>query len=151
MPFGNLMRTPPGLFDSYHTSADNLDYVKPEILLQSLQAYWKIMMTLERAHFYKGKHEVEPFLTRYGIYPFDLGAGEAQLGSDAESEKRVLAFYHLMYNADGQTDLLSIAKEAGIPLEYFDRPVAELMKAGLIERVQQYSHDFAIDSLGVKE
>lgn len=139
MPFGNLMRTPPGLFNPYHTSADNLDYVKPEILLQSLQVYWKILMTLERAHYYKGTYSVEPFLTRYGIYPFDLGAGEAKLGDDAESEKRVLAFYHLMNNADGRMDLLTIAQEGQIPLEYFDRPVSEFLEAGLIERVQQES------------
>lgn len=134
MPFGNLMRTPPGLFDPYHTSADDLDYVKPGALFKSLNAYWKILMILERTHVYKGNYSVEPFLTKYGIYPYDLGAGEARVGTDEESEKRVLAFYHLMNNADGKLDLLQIAEESGIDIEYFDRPVQEFLKSGLIAR-----------------
>ncbi len=133
LPMGSLMRTPPGKYSTYHTSLDNLEYVKPEALFKSLCAYWKVLTTIERTQVYKGNFVVEPFLTGYGIYPFDLGVGEGTTkASGEEARKRARAYYHLMWNVDGKTDLLDIADKAGYPIEYFDRPVEDLLGANLM-------------------
>jgi len=41
------MRTMYGCFPEYHTSADNLDFVKPAYLADSLEKYLKIIFILE--------------------------------------------------------------------------------------------------------
>ena len=40
---GSLMRTPYGQFDEYHTSGDNLDFIKSEFLQDSFEKYSKIV------------------------------------------------------------------------------------------------------------
>lgn len=137
IPYGSLMRSPPGKFSTYHTSHDDLSYVKAETLLKSLEVYWKAICALERTVTYKANFTVEPFLTGYGIYPFDLGAGEgtSRGGSASESMKRYDAYHHLMWNIDGKTDLLEIADKSELDIEFFDRPVSEFLKAGLMSRV----------------
>jgi aminopeptidase-like protein len=136
VPFGALMRTPPGQFRAYHSSRDDLGYVKPEILLKTLEVCWKAVMALERAFVYKAMFTVEPFLTAHGIYPFDLGAGEGTALAKGEEAKRASdAFYYLMWNVDGKMDLLDIAERAGLDVEIFDRPVGEFLRTGLIARV----------------
>ena len=138
VPSGTLMASPPGHFEAYHTSLDDLEYVKPDVLYQSLKIYWKAIMAIERNRFYKGNYTVEPFLTGYGIYPFDLGAGEGTGSAKGEdAAKRARAYYNLMWGIDGETDLLTIADEAGFDIEYFDRPVSDFMRTGLMKQVQK--------------
>ena len=140
MPFGALMSSRPGAFDAYHTSFDDLSCVKPDALYQSLKSYWKAIMAIERNRFYKGNFTVEPFLTEHGIFPFDLGVGEGTtMAKNIEFRDRARAFYSLMWNADGETDLLEIAEKAGYDIEYFERPVKDFLRAGLIEMVSQSS------------
>ena len=43
MPFGSLMRTPYSEFPEYHTSADNLDFVKKENLENSFLKFPSII------------------------------------------------------------------------------------------------------------
>ena len=47
LPVGRLSRTPHGEFVEYHTSADNLDFVKPAQLAKSLQTCTEIVDVLE--------------------------------------------------------------------------------------------------------
>jgi len=130
LPFGSIMRSPPGQFSEYHTSKDDLSFVRPEALLESLKVYWKTIMTLERARAYRGNFTVDPFLNHYGVYPYDLGAGEGQGNAGPEA---ALAFYHLMGSADGSRDLLEIADDANLDIEHFDRAVEDLVRVGLIQ------------------
>ncbi|MFN8445479.1 MAG: DUF4910 domain-containing protein [Caldilineaceae bacterium] len=47
MPVGSLTRTPHGRFAQYHTSADNLDFVKPQFLAHSYETYLAVFQSLE--------------------------------------------------------------------------------------------------------
>jgi aminopeptidase-like protein len=133
IPFGALMRSLPGEFAPSHSSADDLSYIKPEVLLRSLDLHCRAIAALERCRTYRGTFTVEPFLTGHGIYPFDLGVGEGTTRvSGEEARRRVEAFFHLMWHADGTTDLLEIADRAELDLGYFDRPVREYLDSGLL-------------------
>ena len=44
---GSLTRTPHGRFPQYHTSADDLDFVRPEALAGSLELYLSVLQILE--------------------------------------------------------------------------------------------------------
>ena len=141
IPFGILTRSLPAQFKTYHSSKDDMNYVKPEVLYKSLKVYWNAIMAIERCATYRGTYTVEPFLTGYGIYPFDLGAGEGNTHSGGEeATQRAHAFFHLIWNTDGTRDLLEIADMAKIDVSYFDRPVSELLGAGLIEETAGPSH-----------
>jgi len=48
LPIGSLMRTPYGCFKEYHTSADNLNFVKPQFLEDSIIKYSRILEFLEQ-------------------------------------------------------------------------------------------------------
>ncbi len=44
---GSLTRTPHGCFPEYHTSADNLDFIRPECLADTLEKYLQVIDVLE--------------------------------------------------------------------------------------------------------
>lgn len=130
IPFGSVMRSPPNRYPQYHSSADDMVYVRPQALLESLQVLWTAVQAIEKAETYRGNFTVDPFLSGHGIYPYDQGAGEGKLGGPI-----AIAYYELMGGIDGGTDLLTIAERAGIPLEAFDRPVRDFLRKGLMDRV----------------
>lgn len=128
LPFGSIMRTPYAAFPQYHTSKDDLEFVKPERLLESLAVYWKTIQILEKNRIYEPGYVGLPFLTSYGIYPFWAGAGEGSVGT-----RKAEAYYHFMGLVDGERDLLAIADYVQENIDLFDRPVAEFLQAKLIK------------------
>jgi len=50
LPVGSLMRTRYAEFPEYHTSADNLNFVKEEFLADTFSKYLKITLKLEENH-----------------------------------------------------------------------------------------------------
>ncbi len=133
IPFGHLARSPSLGYPQYHTSQDDLTLVTPDNLLESLEMYCRVVNILERNHVYKPHFITEPFLSGHGIYPFDLGVGtgdKSAYGSVAD------AFYDLMGDADGKTDLLGIAERRKKPIFLFDRPVADFLRTGLLSQIE---------------
>lgn len=130
LPVGCLMRTPFAEFPEYHSSADDLNFVRPEHLFESLEIYWDVIQTLERNKTYKPHFKAPPFLTRYGVYPFDMGGGEGKLGSEQGQ-----AYYHIMGLVDGKMDLLEIADRSELSIRMFDRAVSDFLRVRLMEEV----------------
>ena len=127
LPVGCLSRTPHGEFPEYHTSADGLDFVRPDALADSLEAYLEVFTALEENGtfanlFPKG----EPQLGRRGLYP-SIGGKEA----DAE----VLAMLWVLNQSDGNRTLLDIADRAGIDFRSIRRAASSLLAAGLLRAV----------------
>jgi len=50
LPIGSLMRTPYDMFNEYHTSADNLDFVRKDCLSNSFSKYLSVIHKLEKNH-----------------------------------------------------------------------------------------------------
>ena len=132
LPMGSIMRTPYGEFPEYHTSADDLNFVKDEALLSSLRVYWEAIMAMENNRVYSPNYETLPFLSGHGVYPHDLGAGDGSL-----MVQEADAFYHLMGFADGRTDLLSIAERTKTPIGLFKLPVDAFKRVGLLQEVKE--------------
>ena len=83
LPVGCLMRTPHGSFPEYHTSADNLDFVRPENLATSLDAYRQVIEVLEGNGSYLNLNpKCEPQLGRRGLYGAVGADLEPETGSD---------------------------------------------------------------------
>jgi aminopeptidase-like protein len=125
LPVGCLMRTPHGEFQEYHTSADNLDFVTPEALRESLSGLLSIVSSLEANKTYLNTNpNCEPQLGRRGLYR-SIG------GTD--SGKLELALLWVLNQSDGRTSLLDIAERADLEFEMTRRAADLLLEHGLLQ------------------
>lgn len=126
---GSLMRTPNGQYPQYHTSADNLELVRPEYLADSLATYWKVLYVLENNKRYLNLNPYcEPQLGKRGLYQ--------AIGGSSQGQNRQLAMLWVLNQSDGKHSLLDIADRAGIAFETI-KEMADLLAAhGLLRELQ---------------
>src|SRR6266487_747128 len=69
LPVGSLSRTPYAQYPQYHTSADDLDLVRPEAMADTLEVCWETLRVLEADRRYRNlSPKGEPQLGRRGLY-----------------------------------------------------------------------------------
>lgn len=127
LPWATIMKTPPGdpMFPQYHTSADDLSYVRPEQLEESLALMKRILTAIEEDHPYQSKVLGEPMLSKRGLMPSLSRTGS----SDGVRNLMTTWSY-----CDGRT-VLENAEEQG---RYFFRVLDEikvLEREGIVEVV----------------
>jgi aminopeptidase-like protein len=124
LPFGRLSRTPHGEYPEYHTSADNLSYVRPPELVDAYTAVLEIIDVLENDRTYRNLSPYgEPQLGKRGIYPTTGGRS----ASDA-----VMAMLWTLGYSDGSTSLLDIARVADLSFTDIRAAATTLAGAGLL-------------------
>ena len=107
LPVGTLTRSAPGSFPEYHTSADDLDFVRPEALARSFQAYLDVFDVLETNDAYVNlSPKGEPQLGRRGLYRA-IGAGH---GANVDE----LSLLWVLNLSDGEHTLVDIAEQSGL-------------------------------------
>jgi aminopeptidase-like protein len=127
MPVGCLMRSPNGTFPEYHTSADNLDFVRAESLEDSLAKLERIVAIAEGDGLYRSlSPKGEPQLGKRGLYRPMGGSQEAGGGYDQMTLLWVLNL------ADGKHSLLDMAERAGIPFADIRAAADALIEKGLL-------------------
>ena len=121
---GCLMRSVWGTFPEYHTSADNLDFIRPESLTRSLQVCAGILDVLEGNQRYRNLSPYcEPQLGKRSLYRATGGAG---IGAEINARLWVLNL------SDGEHSLLDIAERSGVAFPAI-RDAAELLsRSGLL-------------------
>jgi aminopeptidase-like protein len=123
---GSLTRTPYGRYPEYHTSADNLDFVKPEALEGSLRTYLAVMDVLEGNRRYLNLNpKCEPQLGRRGLY--------RTIGGDESGRARELALLWVLNLSDGEHSLLDIAERSGMSFAAIREAAGALLEVGLLE------------------
>ena len=128
LPVGCLMRTPFGEYPEYHSSADNVDFVKPEALADTLALLDGVVEILEHDRTYRNLHpKCEPQLGRRGLY--------AHLGGQNEAARAQLAMLWVLNLADGSRSLLDIAERCGLSFPALREAAGRLEDAGLLEGV----------------
>jgi aminopeptidase-like protein len=121
---GSLTRTPYGAYREYHTSADDLDFVTPEALADSLALAWEIVILLERDRTYRNlSPRGEPQLGRRGLYP---GTG----GGSIPAEQHAMLW--VLNQSDGEHSLLDVARRSGLDLDLLAGAAERLVAAGLL-------------------
>jgi aminopeptidase-like protein len=122
---GCLTRTPNGKFPEYHTSADNLDFVRPDSLEDSLDKCLAIIEILERDGVYLNlSPKCEPQLGRRGLY---RATGGKQLPGFE------MALLWVLNLSDGRHTLLEIAERAGISFGAVHGAAMALEGVGLLQ------------------
>lgn len=126
LPVGCLMRTPHAEFPEYHTSADDLDFVKPAALADSLDALLSALDVLEHDARYRNlQPRGEPQLGRRGV-----------LGSAPWGGALHRAISWVLNLSDGRASLLDIAERSGLPFADVHEAAGVLVAHDLLERVE---------------
>jgi len=124
LPVGCLMRSVWGSFPEYHTSADNLDFIRPEKLAESLRVCAAILDVLESNRRYCNQIPYcEPQLGRRNLYP---STGGETAGVEISARLWVLNL------SDGEHSLLDIAERSGIPFCAINDAAELLCQHGLL-------------------
>jgi aminopeptidase-like protein len=125
---GVLSRTPYGRYPQYHTSADNLGFVRPEALEESLFTYLAVVDLLEGNRRYLNLNpKCEPQLGRRGLY--------RTIGGDDAGRARELALLWVLNLSDGEHDLLDIAERADMSFAAVREAADTLLAAGLLREL----------------
>ncbi|MEL6192557.1 MAG: DUF4910 domain-containing protein [Bacteroidota bacterium] len=125
---GNLCRTPYSEFPEYHTSGDNLEFVKDDSLEESLEILKKIVSSLEANQTYMNlSPKCEPQLGKRGLY-------DATGGSSNVKDAR-MAMLWLLNQCDGTNDLLQISAKSGYSIELLEEVTQILLAKGLLKTV----------------
>jgi len=104
IPVGSLMRGRHGMFPEYHTSADNLSFVSPERMVESLELLRQIVEVVDGNVAYRNLAPWgEPQLGKRGLY-------KAMGGTDIPDLS--LALLWVLNLSDGRHTILDIAERA---------------------------------------
>ncbi|EDP74914.1 DUF4910 domain-containing protein [Hydrogenivirga sp. 128-5-R1-1] len=125
LPVCSVTKTKYGEFKEYHTSLDNLEFVTPKGLEESLDLYIKIVESLENNYVYKTTILCEPFMRKRNLYP-----GVSYWSAKYDYPQLLL---NILVYSDGTNDLLDLANILKIcPTELID-PINLLLREGLLE------------------
>jgi len=126
LPVGGVMRTPFGQYPEYHTSADNLDFVKPEAMLDSFQKCVWALEILDQNRIYLNQNpKCEPQLGRRGLYEARGGQSHTQLNE--------MAMLWVLNLSDGAHSLLDIAMRSGYDFQTIKEAAERLVEKELLK------------------
>ena len=122
---GLFQRSQYGTFPEYHTSADNLDFIRPEHLAKSYRLIKAALDILEKDRvLVNTKPFGEPALGRRGLY--------ATIGGQKSGPEESMALLWTLNFADGEHTLLDIAERAGLPFQTVHRAACRLEACDLL-------------------
>lgn len=129
LPVGCLSRSVWGTFPEYHTSADNLEFIQPTQLAESLRMCAAIIDVLENNRRYVNLSPYcEPQLGKRGLY---RSTGGGVIGEELNARLWVLNL------SDGQHSLLDIAERSHMPFSTIHDAAELLHQAGLLSPVSE--------------
>lgn len=126
LPVGSLVRTMYDKFPEYHTSKDDLDFVKAENLQNTLSKYLEIIFIIENNEKYLNlSPKCEPQLGKRGLY--------RKLGSQKNSDQKENAMLWILNQSDGENSLLDIAVKSKMDFSLIKQVADELVKYNLLK------------------
>lgn len=129
LPVGCFMRTPYGEFSEYHTSADNLDFIKIDSLVDSFKKVLRILSIIDSNRIYINKNpKCEPQLGKRGLY--------SSIGGGKDKRLRELAMLWVLNLSDGRHSLLDIAERSSIGFDLVKEIADILERHKLLEPVK---------------
>jgi aminopeptidase-like protein len=129
---GCFMRTPHGDYPEYHSSGDNLDFVKADSLARSFSRCMDTFELLEHNRTYLNQNpKCEPQLGRRGLY--------RAIAGHQEKQSKELALLWVLNASDGHHTLLDIAERANLPFRAIQAAAEALLEVGLLKDVERSS------------
>jgi len=119
-------------YSFYHSSLDNLDFIKSERILKSMLIHLKVLKELDNDPVYINKFpDGEVMLSKHNLYP---KIGGVQLPNINNVDDLDVTLW-LLWSCDGKTGLQQIANNLGLEMEYLDSIALELCKKKLLEKL----------------
>ena len=134
LPVGLFQRSQFATFPEYHTSADNLDFIRPEHLAASWRMIVAGLDVVE--HDWRPvsvNPKCEPQLGRRGLY--------AALGGSKDGPAKSMALLWILNLADGRHSLLDIAERADLPFGVIAEGAQLLRENGLLVQKSDGTED----------
>jgi aminopeptidase-like protein len=129
LPVGLLQRSRFGEISQYHTSADNLDFIRPEYLAQSYRLIADTIDVIENNAVYCNTiPKCEPQLGKRGLYGATGGAKDTAAAN--------MAMLWILNLSDGTRSLLDIASRAELPFAIVCNAAKLLRQHGLLSSHQ---------------
>ena len=123
---GCLMRTPFGEYPEYHTSADNLDFIKQESLQDTYSLLTEIISKIQLIQKFENlQPNCEPQLGKRGLYD--------AIGGDNDSKESQMAILWMLAYSDGIHNTYDISKKSGIQLNKLAIAAKRLVEAKLLK------------------
>jgi aminopeptidase-like protein len=139
LPVGCLMRSVWGTFPQYHTSADNLEFIKPQSLAESFRVCINVFNLLENNRYYRNLNPFcEPQLGRRGLY---RSTGGESIADEINARLWVLNF------SDGKHSLLDISERSHLPFPVILDAANLLREGGLLEPVAETRNNEAAEAM----
>lgn len=124
---GCLSRTPYGQYKEYHTSADNMELIKPASLAEAYEVYHEILSILDSNDTYVNlQPRCEPQLGKRGLYSLRGGNNDAKAFQ--------MALLWVLNLSDGEHSLFDIAIRSNTHFKTILEAAAELEKSGLLSK-----------------
>jgi aminopeptidase-like protein len=122
---GCFSRSQHGTFPEYHTSADNLDFVRPDALGESYATCMSVISLLEKNRVYLSLFpKCEPQLGKRGLY--------RTMGGYSNAREVEMAMLWVLNLSDGTNSLLDIADRSGLEFPLLENACQLLVKNGLL-------------------
>ena len=127
---GRLSRTPHGTFPEYHTSADDLSFVKQDSLIGSFQACLSVFSILENnGRYLNTNSKCEPQLGKRGVY--------RSVGGTSGAGVSEMAILWVLSFSDGHHTLLDIVERSGVSFDVVHSAAMTLKDCGLLETCEK--------------
>lgn len=126
LPVGCIMRTPHGEFPQYHTSADDLQFVKPDCLAESSAVCSRILHIIDNNETYINLNpKCEPQLGKRGLYH--------KIAGHKNIKDFQLAMLWVLNMSDGNHSLLDISDRSGLEFSLINNAADTLVEYGLLK------------------
>ena len=123
---GLLQRSQFGEIPQYHTSADNLDFIRADHLARSYCIIAETLDVIENDAVYcNTMPKCEPQLGKRGLY--------AAVGGDKDTAAANMAMLWILNLSDGMHSLLDIAERADLPFAVILNTARQLQQHGLLK------------------
>lgn len=137
IPMGTICKDKYYEYKQYHTSLDNLSFIKARYLVKTLEFYILAIENLEKSVVYKSLCPYsEPQLGKRGLYPL-LGGFQNTKGNSNKENKIVSELDCLrwvMFLSDGETPLSVISRRSGFSFNDLYKAAEKLRKHTLLKR-----------------
>ena len=128
-------------YEYYHTSLDNLDFIKSDYLLETLRLYLRVIEILEMDRSYRSlfpNGEVQ--LGKRGLYP-DIGGIQHQPSVLSKKQElreinEIDALSWLLFLSDGKHTLLEVAKKSRASIRQLNALAIKLLDKGILEEIE---------------
>jgi aminopeptidase-like protein len=129
LPVGSFSRSIHGTFPEYHTSADNLTFVRPEHLADSFSKCLAVLDVLESNRTYLNQYPYgEPQLGKRGLY--------RKVGGQSHSPTDEFAMLWVLNLSDGHHSLLDIAERSDMEFDTVGTQARRLLEHGLLSECE---------------